>query len=169
MLLEAGYCSKPFPIGVGMNRLPEVETAKQLMKEAMKWSVMKWLREKRRVRRIADEANAALDRCSDEVRLRWPENLRVAYEILPPETSNPQSGSRTPTGVPVKHAESSRLARKLKNADHQAYRARMLAEHAFDDAEKKLSTSLAREGCVKAIVSWELYEKAIANSEKFAM
>jgi hypothetical protein len=153
-----------------MNRLTEVETATQLMSEAMKWSVMKWLREKKRVRHIADEANAALDRCSDELRRRWPENLRAAYEIFAAEISKPQSGSRTPDTVPrVKDAEAPRLARKLKDADDRAYRARMLAEQAFDDAEKKLSTRLAREGCVKAIASWELYEKAIVQSEKFTI
>ena len=42
-----------------MDKLPEVETAKALMNEAVTWSVMKWLREKNRVRQTADRANAA--------------------------------------------------------------------------------------------------------------
>ena len=45
-----------------MHKLPEVEEAKALMNEATEWSVMKWLREKKRVRKVADQANAALDK-----------------------------------------------------------------------------------------------------------
>ena len=41
-----------------MKTLPEVETAKQLMNEAIRWSVITWLREKKRVRKTADQANA---------------------------------------------------------------------------------------------------------------
>jgi hypothetical protein len=41
----------------------------------------------------------------------------------------------------------------------------MDAESTFDEAEKQLSTALAREGCRKAIHSWELFEKAIHLSE----
>jgi hypothetical protein len=53
----------------------------------------------------------------------------------------------------------------MKEADDLAYRARMDAEKTFDDAEKQLSTSLAREGCRKAIESWDLHEKAIRKAE----
>ena len=56
-----------------MEKLPEVETAKALMTEAMVWSVMKWLREKKRVRKTADLANAALDQLSAVTRQRWPD------------------------------------------------------------------------------------------------
>jgi hypothetical protein len=41
----------------------------------------------------------------------------------------------------------------------------MDAEETFDEAERQLSTSLAREGCRKAIQSWELHEKAIRRAE----
>jgi hypothetical protein len=53
----------------------------------------------------------------------------------------------------------------MKDADDEAWGARMDAEKTFDDAEKQLSTSLAREGCRKAIQSWDLHEKAIRKSE----
>ena len=43
----------------------------------------------------------------------------------------------------------------------------MAAEKTFDDAERRLSTSLAREGCQKAILSWEIHGRAIGESEKF--
>ena len=57
------------------------------------------------------------------------------------------------------------LAREVKEADERAYRAHMDAEATFDEAERKLSTRLAREGCQKAIQSWELHEKAIRKVE----
>jgi ribosomal protein S21 len=48
--------------------------------------------------------------------------------------------------------------------DDEAYRARVKAEETFDNAERQLSTSLAREGCRQAIQSWDLYEKAIRKA-----
>jgi hypothetical protein len=41
----------------------------------------------------------------------------------------------------------------------------MTAEQTFDEAEKQLSTRLAREGCRQAIESWNLHQKAIRQSE----
>ncbi len=150
-----------------MERLPEVETAKDLMNEAMHWSVMKWLREKKRVRKTADQANAALDKASASVKQSWPDSLRTAYEALQPEPAPGKTGDRKPAKPsPAKNGEASAVAGKMKQADDEAYRARMLAEDTFDEAERVLSTSLAREGCVKAIHSWDLHEKAIRQAEE---
>jgi hypothetical protein len=44
-------------------------------------------------------------------------------------------------------------ANRSREADNEAYRTRIDAEKAFDDAERQLSTSLAREACRKAIHS----------------
>ena len=57
------------------------------------------------------------------------------------------------------------IAKKVKEADDEAYRARQDAENTFDEAERQMSTSLAREGCRKAIHGWELHEKAIQKAE----
>lgn len=123
-----------------MGKLAEVETAKAVMTEALEWSVIKWLREKKRVRKIADRANESLDRRLEDLRAQWDGELLAAYR------------------------EGNGDARKLRQAGEQAYRARMDAEATFDEAEKQLSTALAREGCRKAIHSWELYERAIRLS-----
>ncbi len=40
-----------------MRQLREVEEAKAVMREGMEWSVIRWLKEKKRVRKIADRAN----------------------------------------------------------------------------------------------------------------
>jgi erythromycin esterase-like protein len=149
-----------------MKTLPEVETAKELMTEAAKWSVMKWLREKKRVRRAADQANAALDGLNAEIKQGWPETLRTAYDALATESAgakaNGQIRSKQSSAKPT---NISAIAQKIKGADEEAYRARILAEKTFDEAEKRLSTSLARQGCVQAIQSWELHEKAIREAE----
>ena len=148
-----------------MEKLPAVESAKVLMTEAMTWSVMKWLREKKRVRRTADLANAALDQASQAIRERWPEPIRTAYEALVMQTVGTVAAHRH-QAVPVKTDPAAVLtASKSHDADDEAYRARMDAEKAFDDAERQLSTSLAREGCRKAIHSWDLHEKAIRKAE----
>lgn len=148
-----------------MEKLPAVENAKALMTEAMTWSVMKWLREKKRVRRTADLANAALDQASQAIRERWPEAIRTAYDALVAQKPGTVSAPRQ-QAVAVKTDPAATLtASKSHEADDEAYRARMDAEKAFDDAERQLSTSLAREGCRKAIHSWDLHEKAIRKAE----
>ena len=150
-----------------MEKLPAVENAKTVMTEAVAWSVMKWLREKKSVRKIADQANAALDALNQATKKRWPSEVRTAYEALatPATASKP---SRGPNGSNSHDASPQALrgARKVKEADEEAFRARMDAEETFDTAEKQLSTALAREGCRKAIRSWELHEKAIRHAEE---
>ena len=151
-----------FPRMPPLTKLPEVEKAKLLMTEAMVWSVMKWLREKKTVRKTADLADAALDQLDERTKARWNDALKSAYASL---AASP--AGRAPA-LPPKQApaELLALAKKIKHADDEAYRARMDAEKTFDDAEKKLSTALAREGCHKAIHGWELHEKAIALAEE---
>ena len=139
-----------------MEKLLEVETARALMTEAMTWSVMKWLREKKRVRKTADLANDALDQLSEATRQAWPDRIKTTYEALVAQKRPPLPGGN-PDAIAV--------AKKLKELDDEAYHARMDAEETFDKAEKQLSTALAREGCRKAILSWDLHEKAIHKAE----
>ena len=146
-----------------MDKIPECEAPKELMNEAMTWSVMKWLREKKRVRKAADQANAALDRLSQAVREQWPEPVRTAYEAVAAQNVR-VSDARSQPKASGRDADTLAPAQS-KEKDAEAYRARMDAEATFDLAEKQLSTSMAREGCRKAIHSWELHEKAIRKAE----
>jgi hypothetical protein len=149
-----------------MEKIPDVETAKVLMAAAVTWSVMKWLREKKRVRRVADQANAALDYLNGEIKNRWPADIRTAYDALVQQSANPAKSHATDTSASsVAHPQGVLAAKKVKDADDEAHHARMDAERTFDIAEKQLSTALAREGCRKAIRSWELHEKAIRKAE----
>jgi len=147
-----------------MRKLSEVEHAKALMTEAMGWSVVKWLSEKKRVRKTADLANAALDRLDEEIKTHWSDALKTAYSEL---------GTKSDGAGRQQHKQPSQgndpqvmlLAKKLKEADDEACRVRVDAEDTFDQAEKQLSTRLAREGCQKAIECWDLHEQAIRKSE----
>lgn len=133
------------------------------MTEAASWSVMKWLREKKRVRNTADQANAALDRLDRELKQRWPEDLKAAYNAFATHPSEPNRHQKQLEKT--LDSKVCRTARQIKQADDEADRARMNAEQTFDDAEKQLSTRLAREGCRQAIESWNLREKAVDKSE----
>lgn len=145
-----------------MRKLTEVEEAKALMTEAVEWSVMRWLREKKRVRKAADKANDTLDALEQEIKRGWSAELTAAYgELLPASSKQP----RVKKDNDSISAEIRLAARQIKQADEQAYRAHMDAEETFDEAEKQLSTRLAREGATKAIASWELHEAAIRKSE----
>jgi hypothetical protein len=148
-----------------VSKFPEVETAKALMTEAMTWSVMKWLREKKRVRTTADLANAALDLLSETTKARWSHGLRAAYGELGSQIDGSASGTQRKQLSRAIDSDAQLTVKKVKEADDEAYRARMDAEETFDEAERQLSTSLAREGCRKAIHGWELHEKAIRKAE----
>jgi hypothetical protein len=131
-----------------MRKLPAVEEAKGLMNEARDW--------KRKVRVAADEANAALSAFEKKVKAAWGDELKQAYRALPGK----------PEGDGAENANAIRRAvERVKLADVAAENARLEAEAIFDEAERRLSTSLAREGTEKAIASWKLREKAIREAE----
>ena len=141
-----------------MNKLVEVEQARAIMTEAIHWSVMKWLSEKKRVRRVADAANLKLDTVEAQLHSEWDKDLHAAYQML---------GKNSHSGAPADFpAEVLRVAKHIREAHEAALALRMDAEDTFDRAEKRLSTALAREGCVKAIQGWDHHEEALARAEK---
>ena len=151
-----------------MLNIKEVEAAKQLMAEAVNWSVVKWLAEKKRVRKTSDIANDSLDAFDKEVKASWSSELKAAYAELP-RIGMPAEQAVTPSNGNGKKADIdpkiNLLAKALKQADEEAYRAHLLAEDTFERAEKRLSTSMARDGSRQAILSWESKEKAILKSQ----
>ncbi len=136
-----------------MQSLKEVEQARVIMKEAENWSVLRWLSEKKKVRRAADAANAALHAEHDDLKACWPDDLRRAYDAI--------SGKGRPDGI---GDDVLRLANQLHQADAKANAAHEQAEATFAEAEKKLSTAIARQGCAEALRSWDLLEKANAKA-----
>jgi hypothetical protein len=151
-----------------MRKLPEVQQAKELMNEAMEWSTFKWLFEKPRVRETADKANAALDRLNREVKAQWTDEVKSIYKELTGKTKSARRSDKVQQQSKLHDPQISVLIEKVADADAAARSARADAEDTFDEAEKQMSTSLAREGCKKAIQSWVLQEKAIRSSEALA-
>lgn len=147
-----------------MRKLPEVQEAKDLMKEARDWSTFKWLWEKSRVRETADRANAALDRLERTVKSHWNTEDKAAYKLV---NSKPAASKRQENIESQPQATNPRIAllEEVHEAHAAAQRARKDAEATFDEAERQMSTSLAQEGCKKAIHSWQLHEKAIRHAE----
>ena len=144
-----------------MRKLPAVEEAKSLMAVATDWGVWKWLTEKRRVRAAADAAWAELGEAEKKVKSAWPDELKQAYDELAAASGK----RRTKRREPAAPAEAKAAAQRVQAADEAAYRAHMDAEDIFAESEKRLSTSLAREGAARAIEAWELTEKAIRLAE----
>ena len=135
------------------------------MTEAVDWSVFRWLFEKRRVREAADQANAALDKLNQAVKVRWSNDVKAAYKELATKAGGARTRRQSDPPSQAIDPQVRLFAKKVKEADDAAYRARMDAEDTFDEAERQLNTDLAREGCQKAIESWELHEKAIRLAE----
>lgn len=143
------------------------------MTEGMEWGVWKWLLEKKRVRAIADEARAALDEFEMRVKATWSDDLKIAYNQLVSQNGDAkQARQKTRLG---KKEEAQKIdsqvmaaVKRVKEADDDAYNAHEDAEDAFAEAEKRMSTSGAREGARKALEAYDLHEAAIRKAEALA-
>lgn len=156
-----------------MRKLAAVEDAKTIMTEGMEWGVWKWLLEKKRVRGIADEARAALDEFEMKVKATWSDDHKIAYNQLVSQNGDAkQSRQKAKRG---KKEETARVnsqaladAKRVKEADDDAYNAHEDAEDLFAEAERRMSTSMAREAARKALVAYEVHETAIRKAEALA-
>ena len=118
-----------------MHKLAAVEEAKALFEEAKQWRVWGWLTEKKKLRQTADAAWEALEACENTLKKSWDAETRKA------------------------------VARQLKTVDEEAHKARMDAEAQFDEADRRMSTGMAREGAQMAIDAWTMREKLIRKME----
>ena len=155
-----------------MKKLSAVEEARAIMTQGMEWGVWKWLTEKKRVRGIADRARAALDEYEMQVKVSWSDELKIAYNQLVTENGNGKAkGSRKQTketahaGDKVTDGKIIAAVKRIQQADDDAYNAHEDAEEVFAEAERKMSTSLAREGARKALEAYDLHESAIRKAE----
>jgi len=133
-----------------MRKLIPVEDAKALMREAIGWSMWSWLTQKRRLRTTADAAWEALEGCERKVKAGWSDELKKAYRGKDGSGLDPEL----------------KLAlERMREADDAWKQARETAEETFDEAERRMSTSMACEGAAQAIEAWELTERAIRRAE----
>jgi hypothetical protein len=139
-----------------MHKLVPVEEAKTLFNEAKDWSVWRWLIEKKRARTTADAAWEALEACEEKVRAGWNEEWRQAY-------GHPKSRRYAALDDEVKAA-----LERLYEDDEEAKQAHDAAEAQFDEADRRMSSSMACEGAQMAIDAWEMREKAIRKAEALA-
>jgi hypothetical protein len=156
-----------------MRKLPAVEDARAIMTQGMEWGVWKWLLEKKRVRAVADEARAALDEYETKVKATWSDELKIAYnQLVSRDGDAKQARQKAKLG---KKEQASKIdsqvmdaVRRVKVADDEAYNAHEDAEDVFAEAEKRMSTSGAREGARKALEAYDLHEAAIRKAEALA-
>src|SRR5260370_36419759 len=135
-----------------MHKLTPVEDAKTLFNQAKDWSVWQWLLEKKRARTTADAAWEALEDCEEKVIAAWPPEWQKAY----------RSNSHRTNGLDPEVMADLEV---LRQADEEAQEARDAAESQFDEADRRMSTSMACEGSQMAIDAWVLREKVIRKAE----
>jgi hypothetical protein len=146
-----------------MHKLAPVEEAKTLFREARDWSVWRWLLEKRRARSTADAAWAALAACEEKVKAGWAGEWQQAYRDLSADgRRKARRGAPRDAGLDPEVKEA--LAR-LHEADVEASQAHEAAEAQFDEADRRMSSSMACEGAQMAIDAWEMREKVIRKAE----
>lgn len=155
-----------------MKKLPAVEEARAIMKEGMEWGVWKWLMEKKRVRGIADGARAALDELEILVKLKWPDEYKLAYnelvgEDVPKRGRKPAKSGKAGAG-PKNESRIVVAVKAVADADDEAYNAHEDAEDVFAEAERKMSTSGARDGARMALIAYDKHEAAIRKAEALA-
>ena len=156
-----------------MRKLPAVESARAIMREGMEWGVWKWLIEKKRVRVIADEARAALDEVEMRVKETWSDDYKMAYNQLVTQDDKPKRGreqAKDKKKEEAKNSDSKIVAavKRVKEADDETYNAHEDAEDVFAEAERKMSTSMAREAARMALVAYDRHEEAIRKAEALA-
>jgi hypothetical protein len=160
-----------------MRKLPAVEQARAIMLEGTEWGVWKWLTEKRRVRDLADKARAALDEAEMKTKLTWSDDLKIAYNQVVTENGNAKrthdkaaskSKADKPAAGPKIDPKILVAVQRIQEADDHAYNAHEDAEEAFVEAEKKMSTSMARDAARKALEAYDLHESAIRKAEALA-
>jgi hypothetical protein len=119
-------------------------------------------------------ARAALDEQEMKVKLTWSDEHKLAYNQLVSENGEAGQGHRKPNAAKPAAASGKVDAKvlaavtKVKQADDEAYNAHEDAEDMFAEAERKMSTSGAREAARKALEAYDLHEAAIRTAEALA-
>jgi hypothetical protein len=154
-----------------MHKLTPVEEAKALFEEARGWGLWGWLTAKGRLRQTADRAWEAFDEYEGKVKASWSDGVLKAHRELEAQAAADADGRARRSYEKAREEakdvdpEIKAAVQRLKKADEECYKARMDAEAQFDEADAKLSTSMAREGAQMAIDAWLLREKFIRKME----
>ena len=139
-----------------MQKLIAVEKAKTLMNEAKDWSIWHWLLTSGGV-----PLTYSVDGATNTLVTTIPMGVGSYYIAVNPVTN------LVYTVVYVGGPSGFQLY-VLDGSGPHAEQARLDAEATFDEAERRLSADMARQGAQKAIDSWALREKAIRRAEALA-
>jgi|SRR5208283_1815169 len=154
-----------------MKKLEAVEEARAIMTKGLEWGVFRWLMEKPKVRKIADRATEALNAAEDKVKATWSDDLKRAYNYLATQGDDAGKGKKGGKGKGDSQdfaPELLAIAKGVFEADEETERMRLDAEDTFDEGERRMSVSLARDGARKALARYDLHEKAIRKAEAAA-
>jgi hypothetical protein len=145
-----------------------------LFEEAKKWGLWRWLTEKRHVRQTADRAWQAFDEHEGKVKASWSELAQKAFREVEAQAAASADGrarrsyERAREDAKDIAPEIKAAVQRLRKADEECYKARMGAEAQFEEADRRLNTSMAREGAQIAIDAWLLREKYVRRMEALA-
>lgn len=154
-----------------MQKMKEVEEARAVMTEGSQWGIWKWLTEKPKVRRIADLATATLAEANQRAKETWNDDLKLAYaELVVQAEFEADPAAKKKYEKAKKAAENidpkiKAAAKRVKEADDEAARVTQEAEDAFDQADRRMSASMARDATKVALESYDLRESAIRKTE----
>ncbi len=113
-----------------------------------------------------------MDECENRIKAQWSEDLKSAYADLTAASASDEDdpfaaaerefARENARPIPESIRE---LARRVKQADDEAYCVRMAAEETFAHAERRLSVALTKRGAGEATQSYDLSYKAIEEAE----
>ena len=132
----------------------------------------KWLMEKRTVREAADRATEALAEANKDVKRSWSADLKKAYKEAAAESALEGGGAAAKRKYEKACEEAKDVDAKIKAAAKRVHEADVEAQCSTDDAEemfaeaeRRMSTEMAREAARKALESYDLRETAIRKAE----
>ncbi len=110
-----------------------------------------------------------------KVKLTWSDELKLAYNQLVTENGDAKQARGKSKSKSAKTVANGKIdpkvlavITKVKEADDDAYNAHEDAEDLFAEAERKMSTRMAREAARKALEAYDLHEAAIRKAEALA-
>jgi hypothetical protein len=152
--------------GTGEGSVPTLHAvieAKRLLDETQQWWPWSWASDlnKIKLRSAIETATRALELEVEKAKNSWSREMQRAYrELTIPESRRVSTRNINP--------EVKRTARKLKDAEDELNQATLQAQKTFDEAERELNPSKAREGALqtaKAIAQHE-FVLSIANAAR---
>ena len=154
-----------------MKKLDAVEEARALMEEGQDWPLYRMVLEKDTVRETAVRASQALEEAAHKVKSSWSDDLKKAYAELSALASldhNPAARRRYEKAKRAAAHVDARVklaAKRVKDADDEAYRVTADAGAMFAEAARHWSASMARVAASKMLDSYDLRERAIRKAE----